>query len=68
MSLPSFTGDDAYDLNSLRLAFPGWTFAQANGLWWASRGLTSEDPAGALHGTSPQELCDALLKATRNRR
>jgi hypothetical protein len=53
---PPFTGDDAYDLKSLRLAFPGWNIVQASGLWWATRGLVSESLAGALHGTSPAEL------------
>ncbi|KAB2384770.1 hypothetical protein [Actinomadura montaniterrae] len=64
---PPFTGDDAFDLNSLRLAFPTWQIVQANGLWWATRTLLSENMAGALHGTSPAELYEALMRA-QNRR
>lgn len=61
MSAPPFTGDEGYDLASLRKAFPDWRIARATGRWWASRNQVREDAADALQAATPQELYKALM-------
>lgn len=63
MNVPPFTGDDEFDLNSLRLAFPSWRIARASGQWWASRGPVlseSRTAADAIQAATPEALFKAL--------
>lgn len=65
MNAPEFTGDDEHDQAALRAAFPAWQIARANGQWWASRGLTREDPAGAVQARTAGDLYAVLASTTK---
>lgn len=63
MTAEQVASEDAGDLvAAMRQRFPGWTFVQVGGRWYAFRGpLTGEQlPRGALEADSPAELYLAL--------
>ncbi|WP_433138727.1 hypothetical protein ACQPZ8_37480 [Actinomadura nitritigenes] len=65
---PEFTGDDERDLATLRDAFPHLQIAQASNRWWASRGLTREDPGNALQAGTASGLYAAIMSSSRRPR
>lgn len=65
---PEFTGDEARDLAVVREAFPDWQIALTSWGWWATRGLTREEPGNALRAGSAEGMYRVLASQPRRPR